>query len=594
MPTSKRFPVTELDFDQIKTGLKEYLKSQDQFKDYNFEGSNMSVLLDILSYNTFQNNFYNNMAISEMFLDSAQLRESIISHAKELNYLPKSKTSAKAIIDLTLNTFGNPSFVTIPEKTKFNAICGNDIYTFYTDKANTIFPSNGQYIFRNLEIYEGEYVTERFSPSLSPSNRYLITNEDVDLNSIRVRIIENDFVEEYLYAADLYNLTETSKVFFVQPYVGDRYEIFFGKNVFGVEPPIGSVIEVEYRITAGDVANGITSFEADSNIQGFQSTNTLKVASSGGSQRETLQSIKYFAPKSIQVQERAITIKDYEILLKKRFPEIKTVAIYGGETLTPPQYGRVIASVALQDFSTISFDSRDRYRRFLKERCSLTIQPIVVPADFAYYNISTKVNYNTNSTGKSKADIQSAVQEAILNYSTENLGDFKRTLRFSKLKTAIDNADENILSNETDVDLILEIRAVPNQPANIILEFENRLFVQQDVASLSQGIREVDTAIISSSFTYKNKTAYLRDNGLGSIEIITRFGSTVVVLERNLGTVDYVTGQVRLNNFQVQSYVGRAIKVFAKTLSKDIVSPKERVSLIRQEDIQISVIGISE
>jgi hypothetical protein len=594
MPTNKKFPVTELDFDQIKTGLKEYLKGQDQFKDYNFEGSNMSVLLDILSYNTFQNNFYTNMAISEMFLDSAQLRDSIVSHAKELNYLPKSKTSAKAIIDLTLNTFGNPSFVTVPAKTKFNAVCGNDTYTFYTERSETIFPSNGVYAFRNLEIFEGEYVTEQFQPSLSPSNRYLLSNEDIDVNSIRVRIIENDFIEEYVYAPDLYSLSELSKVFFIQPYVGNRYEIFFGRDVFGIEPPVGSIIEVEYRITAGAEANGITSYEVDSNIQGFQAIATLKVPSRGGSDREDLNSIKYFAPKSIQVQERAITVKDYEILLKRNFPEIKTVAVYGGETLTPPQYGRVLTSVALQDFSTISFDKREEYRKYLKERCSLTVEPIVVPAEFAYYNINTRVNYNVTNTDKSKSDIRKAVQEAILEYSNDNLGDFKRTLRFSKLKTAIDDADENIVSNETDVNLIIEIQPVPGFAENFVLEFENRLFVQKDLARLSESIDTVDTAIISTAFTYKNRTAFLRDNGLGTLEIITRFGSEVVVLERNVGTVDYQTGLVRLNNFEVQSYIGSAVKIFAKTFARDIVSPKERVSLIRDQDIQISITGISE
>jgi hypothetical protein len=589
-----RFPVTDLDFNQVKEGLIEYLKGQDQFKDYNFEGSNMNVLLDVLSYNTFQNNFYNNMAISEMFLDSAQLRESIVSHSKELNYLPRSKTSARAVVDVTLNTFGNPPFVVIPERTKITAICGNDTFTFYNEKSETVFPSNGQYIFRNLDIFEGEYVFERFEPSNSASQRYLLSNEDIDLNSIRVRVIENDFSEEYTYAPDLYNLTEASKVFFIQPYVGDRYEIFFGRDVFGVEPAVGSVIQVEYRITTGSEANGITSFEIQGNIQGYQASIALRVPSRGGSEREDLKSIKYFGPKSIQVQERAITVKDYEVLMKRRFPEVKTVAIYGGETLTPPQYGRVVVSVALQDFSNISFTSRERYRKFLKERCSLTIEPIIIPSEFAYYDIDTRVNYNTNNTSKSKSDIQKSVQESILAYSTDNLGDFKRTLRFSKLKTAIDGADENILSNDTRIRLILEIQPVPLTPENFVLDFGNRLFVQRDQNILTTGIQSVDTAFISSSFTFRGRTAYLRDNGQGVIDIITSTGSEVLFLARNIGTVDYATGLVRLNNFELESYIGGNVKLFAKTFTDDIQSPKERVSLIRAEDIRVSVTGISE
>lgn len=592
--TSKRFPVTNLDFDQIKTGLIEYLKGQDQFKDYNFEGSNINVLLDVLSYNTFQNNFYNNMAISEMFLDSAQIRESVVSHAKELNYLPRSKTSAKAIVDITLNTFGNPSFVVIPEKTKFIAICGNETYSFFNQKSETVFPSNGSYVFRGLEIFEGEYITERFTPSSSPSQRYLISNEDIDLNSVKVTVTENDFTREYTYAPDLYDLTETSEVFFIQPYVGDRYEIFFGQDIFGIEPKIGAVIEVEYRITSGTSGNGITSYEAQSNIQGYGVSISLRSPSRGGSDREDLSSIKYFAPKSIQVQERAITIKDYEVLMKRNFPEIKTVAVYGGEALSPPQFGRVVISVALQDFSNVSFTKREEYRAFLKERCSLTIEPIIVPSEFAYFDVSSKVTYNRANTSKSISDIQKTVQEAIINFSDENLGDFKKTLRFSKLEAAIDDSDENILSNETEVSLVIEIQPVPSIAENFTIDFGNRLFVQQSQSVLSTDIGTDSTAFISSAFSFRNKNAYLRDNGNGSIDIITNASQTITVLRRNVGTIDYVSGLVKIRNLQVDGYIGNSIKLFGKPFSNDIVSPKERVALIREQDISISVIGTSE
>lgn len=594
MATSNRFPVTDLDFNQIKEGLIEYLKGQEQFKDYNFEGSNLNVLLDILSYNTFQNNFYNNMAISEMFLDSAQLRESVVSHSKELNYLPRSKTSAKAIVDITLNTFGNPPFVVIPEKTKFVAICGNETYSFFNQKSETVFPSNGTYTFSGLEIYEGQYITERFTPSNSLTQKYLISNEDIDLNSVRVKVIENDFTKEYVYSSDLYGLKDSSEVFFIQPYVGERYEIFFGQDIFGVEPKVGSVIEVEYRIASGSVSNGITSYEIQDNIQGYGATVTLRTASRGGSEREDLSSIKYFAPKSIQVQERAVTVKDYEVLMKRRFPEVKTVAVYGGETLSPPQYGRVVISVALQDFSNISFTKREEYRTFLKERCSLTIEPIIVPSEFAYFDISTRVTYNRSNTSKSVSDIQKTVQEAVLNFSNENLGDFKKTLRFSKLEAAIDDSDDNILSNETIVKLVIEIQPVPSFTENFTIEFGNRLFVPSVSSLSSTNIQTQDAGLISSAFTFRNKNAYLRDNGQGSIDIITNAGQDITYLRRNAGTINYTTGTVKINSLEIDGYIGDSIKLFAKPFSKDVISPKERVSLIRSQDITISVIGTTE
>ena len=592
--TTQRFPVTELDFDQIKAGLVEYLKGQEQFKDYNFEGSNMSVLLDVLSYNTFQNNFYNNMAISEMFLDSAQLRNSVVSHAKELNYLPRSRSSARAVVDITLNTFGNPPFVVIPAKTKFTAVCGNETYVFYTPESVTVFPTNGQYIYRALDIYEGEYVTEVFDPALVPSKRYLISNSAVDISSVKVKITENDFTEEYIYSQDLYNLDPTSKVFFVQPYLDDKYEIFFGRDMFGVEPKQGSQISIEYRLASGEKANGITSFEINGNINGFQANVALRIPSRGGAEREDLNSIKYFAPKSIQVQERAVVNKDYEILLKRQFPEIRTAAVYGGETLSPPQYGRVVVSVALQDFSNISTTTKERYRKFLKERTALTIEPIIVSSEFAYFDVKTTVTYNRVNTSKSVSDIQSTVRDAILKFSNENLGDFKKTLRLSKLEATIDNSDLNILSNETNVSLVIEIQPVPTVAENFTIDYGNRLFIQRNPTILSSSIQPSDNAIVSSAFTYRGKNSYLRDDGQGIINIITNAGQDITYVRRNVGTVDYARGLVEINSLDVDGYVGNAIKIYANTFSNDILTPRERTSFVREQDVSVSVIGVSE
>jgi len=589
--STKRFPVTNLDFDEIKTGLKDYLKGQEQFKDYDFEGSNMSVLLDILSYNTFQNNFYNNMAISEMFLDSAQVKDSVISHAKELNYLPRSKTSARAVVDVVLNTFDNPPFVKIPAQTKFTAQCGNKVYTFYNEESVNVFQSQGEYRYRLLDIFEGTYVTERFPVTENTDEKFLISNSDIDLNSLRVTIEENDFSEEYIYAPDLYGAESTDKIFFVQPHTGDKYEIFFGKDVFGANPTVGSTVKVEYRVTAGPDANGITSYNVDDNINGFEVSVIMRTPSRGGADRESLESIKYFAPKSIQVQDRAVAAKDYEILLKRKYPEIRSVAVYGGETLDPPQYGRVLISVALQDFSNISANSISRYRNYLRERCALTVQPVVVSAELAYFDIVSTITYSTNTTSKSKADIEDLVKNAILDYSEANLGDFKKTLRMSKLSAEIDNSDINILSNETDSRMILEIQPIPDIPENFLLNFGNQLESRTGGSSISTGFRLLDTAIVSSVFTVNGQSAFLKDNGEGVLDLLTNTATTVKTLERNVGTVDYITGNVVLDGFSVDSYVGNAIKFYAKIAADDIITPNRYVSFIREEDIRLSVIG---
>lgn len=592
MATNK-FPVTDLDFIQIKDGLKEYLKGQDRFADFDFEGSNLNVLLDILSYNTFQNNFYTNMAISEMFLDSAQLRGSIVSHAKELNYIPRSRASARAVVDVTLNVNNNPAFVIIPEKTKFNAVCNNVRYSFFNEQAATIIPVNGVYSFQNLNIFEGSYITEFYE--VTSSDRYVISNENIDLNSIRVRVRENDFTEEYIYSEDLFGLATDSKTFFIQPYLDEKYEIFFGRDIFGIEPKAGSVIEVEYRITAGEDANGITNFSIAEPVQGYESNVILRFPSRGGAEKEDIKSIKYFAPKAIQIQQRAVTASDYEILLRERFPEISAISVFGGEEATPPQYGRVIVAVDVPSVDGLSTTNREKYRIFLKERSSLTIDPVIVQPEFMYFDISTNVKYNTKTTNLAVSDIIAKVKQAVLDYSNENLGDFKKTLRFSKLVASIDDSDENIISNELSVRPIIEIKPGINAIQNFVLKFRNSLFIQRNTALLGQNnIDQIPVGVISSPFSFNNLTCFLRDNGLGVLEVLTKTNTGIVVIKRNAGTVDYQTGEVQIRQFTVNEYSGNAIKIFATTINKDIVGPRQKIIKIRQEDIKIQVAGTRE
>lgn len=593
--TDKNFPIAELDFDRNKDNLKEFLKSQDRFKDYDFEGSNLNVLLDILAYNTYKNNYYNNMAISEMFLDSAQLRDSVVSHAKELNYLPRSRNSARAVVDVSLNVNDNPPFITIPEKTKFKAKCGNTTYNFYNENSATIFPVNGVYTYRNLDIYEGRYISERFVAEPS-EKRYIISNENIDLNSLRVYVSKNDEENEYLYAADLFEVTEESRVFFVQPHIGNSYELFFGRNVFGVEPPNGSVINVEYRVTAGEEANGVTSFAPAEDVQGYQTNTSLRSPSKGGSEREDIESIRYYAPKSIQIQERAITTKDYEILLKRRFPEIRSIAVYGGEELSPPQYGRVIATVDIGTEGGLSRINRDRYRTYLKDRCSLAVEPVITPAQFMYYDVDTTVYYNTKTTNKSSGDIRSIVHAAILDFSKTNLDDFRRNMRKSRLTSFIDNSDENIISNQTYLRAVVEISPSPNFEESYSLKFNNTIIAHppRRDPTLSEGGSRYPVGVISSNFVFNGVSSFIRDNGKGKLQVITRDQDSVEVLAKDVGDVKYDTGEVDIRRLRVEDYAGSRIKIFATPVENDIRAPRERVTSIRPQDIRLRVVGRRE
>lgn len=590
--------ITELDFDQIKLDLKAHLKAQDRFKDYDFEGSNMAVLLDILSYNTFQNNFYNNMAISEMFLDSAQLRDSVISHAKSLGYLPSSRISPKAIVNVRLNVGASaPNFVVIPAKTRFNARCGNKTYTFLNHEAVTVHPVNGNYIAYGVEIFEGSYVSEAYAATGLDAQRFVISNKNVDISSIRVIMKESvtdTTGSEYVVKPNLFGVSPTDKIFYIQPYFDDRYEITFGKDLFGAAPKNGNVVVIEYRVTVGPEANGINGFSIVNQVAGYNSSVTTLSPSAGGADQETTESIRFFAPKSVQVQDRAVTESDYEILLKTQFNEIQAISVYGGEELNPPQYGRVVVAVDVKDATGVSNNNKVKYYNYLRDRCPIGIEPIVIDPSFMYLSVVSDVYYNTKKTSLSSGAVQSLVKNAISNYSTTYLSQFKTTFRYSNFVTAIDSADENIVSNNTEVLAIIPWNPSLNVNTGINVSFNNTLITDHPLMA-DEPLVTHKPAVKSSQFVYSGSIAFIQDDGMGSISIVrTSSTGTAKYLKKNIGTVNYSTGRIVIKNFNISSYVGSEIKLYGRTNIKDIKAPKDRIVTIRDQDITVNVFGVRE
>ncbi len=320
-------PALNTDFFSLKNNLIDFLKQQDQFKDYDFAGSNLNALIDVLAYNTYHNNFFGNMAISEMFLDSAQLKESVVSHAKHLNYLPKSKTSARSLLNITINANDNPSLITIPKNTVFTARYGTKSYFFSTNETVEVIKSFGKYKFIELPVYEGRIIREFYNVD-TINSKFVLSNKDIDISSIKVYVKPtiNSNQEEYYFKSNIFDVTRNQQVFYIQPAFDNQYEITFGSNVFGFQPTIGSIIEIEYRITSGEEANGANIFSTSS-INGYPIIVNSATIASGGSDEETIDSIKFFAPKSIQVQERAVTEFDYEILLKINFRKLMQLVV---------------------------------------------------------------------------------------------------------------------------------------------------------------------------------------------------------------------------------------------------------------------------
>jgi hypothetical protein len=317
------------------------------------------------------------------------------------------------------------------------------------------------------------------------------------------------------------------------------------------------------------------------------------MTSSGGSDLETVESIKYFAPKSIQIQDRAITKSDYEIILKNKFPEIQAALAYGGEEKIPPQYGRVIVAVDTNNAYGLSSNDKNRYYNYLKDRTALGIEPIIEAAQFMYLYVTSNIYYNINTTDLSPSAIKDLVANGISTYSTNNLSDFKKPFRYSNFISSIDNSDTSILSNDTSVQAIIAINPTLNVNNTYSLEFKNQLIIDHPLTP-TELVSTHKPAIKSSTFTYRGKaSAFIQDDGEGKLQILRTTSSGFVYLNRDIGTVDYTTGNVIIKSLNVSAYQGADLKLYARTLLSDITPPNNRIITIRPEDVLITVYGVA-
>ena len=583
-------PVQDLDFFETKTALKNYLSNQDRFADYDFEGSNMNVLLDLLAYNTFYNNYYYNMAISEMFLDSAQERNSMISHAKELNYLPRSRRSAKAVVTFNVTATQSGNFFIIPKDTKINGKCGNTTFTFLTEKAYTAVTamtdasSPRKFLVQDVEVFQGRLITE----TLDTSNTVL-SNNMIDTRSLYVEVNG----EEYVYKTDIFGITATDKVFYLQPEEDEKYSIQFGQDKFGKQPTPGDNITAKYRINSAEEANGVTSMTSNGLAGAANVSIVVTTPSNGGLSAETVESIRAFAPKALQVQERAVTTRDYEILLRNRFPNIEAISVYGGDEVNPPQFGKVIISVDVTggegaaDFEIASFTD------YLKDKTPLTIEPVFVPAKFLFVDTVVDVVFDPNITTKSPSQIRSEVTNAITGYSTSTLADFNKTLRQSRLAATLDAVDNSIISSSIFASPIIQYVPVLSTVSNPAFSYETAL-VQPYAYDATTGLSGFTPAVRTTKLTIEGTLVTLQDDGAGKMMAVTASTASVSVFKRNIGTIDYSTGAIKLSNLVVDSYEGGAIKFIANSVAKDVKAPKDRIITIRGEDITVNVTTLTE
>ena len=596
MAANTSINLVNLDFTSLKESFKTYLKTQNTFKDYDFEGSNINVLLDVLSYNTYMNTFYLNMIGNEMFLDSAQLRESVISRAKELNYTPRSFKSARATVTLTIQTDGSVASVTMPKGTTFNTRVGSNTFTFSTDENKVISGANSTFVSNEIVIYEGQYVNDTFTVNNSDtSQRFILSNPTIDTASLTVTVIEDNGAEilSYLRATSLFDKQANSQIFFVQGAENDKYEVLFGDGVLGRKPKDNSIVVCEYRICKGELPNGAFKFTSDGAIQTFSNVAVTTVsAAAQGAIHESIESVKFNAPRYFTTQERAITAEDYRNLLLLNFPEINAVSVYGGEEAVPPVFGKVFIAVDLKNVDGVPDIRKQQYYNFIKPRSSLSIDPVFIDPDFMNVDIFSTVRYNLNTTALNSESLKELILTAIRGFNGTYLDDFNTTLRYSSLVKTIDATDRSILSNDT---IIRPIRVVlPDVGVDKSYDIDFAQELENDFADLEKIYpSNYISTIESTSFVVQNKLVNLKDDGKGNITTITLDGTNNVVVN-TVGTVDYKTGKVQLKRLNITEYTGSGIKIFARTKRKDISSLLRTILTIKDEDVRINIVSERE
>lgn len=589
-----------LDFNQIIDNLKSYLKRSDSpFKDVDFEGSNISNFIDVLAYNTYLNNFYLNMVASEMFLDTAQLKDSVVSHAKELNYVPRSYTSAQATVSFTVTPTSPLSSLVIPKGTSFSTRIGSNNFSFSTQELQVVNANTDGKFYVNTTIYEGSYLNESFV--YTPSNtaqRIVLSNPTIDTSSLSVVVYENNGANSYIYtrASSFLGVESNTQVYFLQAAENDQYEIVFGDNIIGRKPASGAVVAAEYRVCSGSDSNGARTFDIDGTISGQSNISIITTVTSatGGSVGEDIRSIKFNAPKHYQNQERAVTVDDYESLMLRNFSDINAVSAFGGEDYDPPVYGKVFISVDMKAGETASNADKQKYYTFIKPRCPVSIDPVFVDPKYLYVEVYANVRYNSNVTTLKENDIKTLVASTVSTYNESFLDGFKKTLRYSKLVEDINSAHTSVVSCDVYVSPFKIIAPESGTAYKDVLEFGIPLTTQYTI-SYDDIVRAQIPAVRTTVLEKDGKACYVKDDGNGVLGLYTLQGVESETLLSVVGSVDYNNGKIIFTNLNIDGYTpasGTHVHVYVVPREKDISSLKNQILTIRDPDIQVDVVTL--
>jgi hypothetical protein len=586
--------LTGLDFDTYKANLKNFLRSQTAFKDYDFEGSNMNALLSVLAYNAYLQGFLANMAVSEAFLDSAQTRNSVVSRAMELNYLPKSMQSSEAIIDVTIPT-SNAITITIPKGTPFGGRNTNGNYVFSTAETVVLTSGNNTFQVNNLKIFEGSYSQEAYVvDTTDDGQKFVLSNAGVDIDSISVVVTENLGAQfsQYNRATSLFGVGPASNVFFIETSLDNKYQIVFGDGVLGYRPKNGATVAVEYRSTAGPDADSIDTFSLDVDLGPLNNTQiisglvvTTVQSSTGGGNIESITSIKKNAPRHFQTQERAVIPSDYEQLVLENFSDVGSVHAYGGEQVIglsgSVDYGKVYVACSSKSGTALTSVRKDTIVSFLKTRAVQSITPVMADPDYTYLNLSVKIHVDFSKTSLSSNQVQTAVQQAIASWNDNNLKQFNADFRFSQLTSTINQVDPSVISNEIDVVLYKLVEPMTGQKYSINLAFSTKIMT-----------------LLTNKFSVEGKVWIFTDTitGVttvpGALYMVEQNPALSVPNYRTAGAIDYTNGIVTINSLVYDQVSGTGIKFYAVPVNQDIYASMNQILEIdTSTGVNISVIN---
>lgn len=589
MANNKRIQTSELDFDAIKTNLKAYLQGQDQFADYDFEGSGMSVLLDVLALNTHYNALYTNLAVNESFLDSSSKRASAVSKAKELGYVTKSARAATAQVTVTFinDTPPESGIEEIPKNTAFYARYGDKQFSFYTTSSTIGSYDGNQCILEGVTIKEGTPLV--FQYLYTAGTRIVIPNPNVDTSSIRIVVQENAQTSSYTNfneATSIIGAGPTTPVYFLKELEDELYEVEFGNGVIGQALAEGNIITIEYNVCSGSTPNGVYTFTYGGTLSSGATAYVVTTeAAVGGAEIESVDSIKWNAPRMYASQNRCVTLEDYKTVISSLYPQANSINVWGGETANPPSYGDVFISIQPTANDYLTQAEKDYLLNdILGPRKMVTVHPKIVDPIHLHVAMDVSFYYNPQDTARTAADLSSLVRAAVLNYNTTNLNRFGSILRHSALTRTVDAAEPSIQNSIITLKIRRDVTVTFNQMTQYTVDLGNPIY--------NSGVPE--ESILSNGLNVLNIpwVVYLDDlptegTDYGVVRMFYYAAGKKTVI-KNVGTVQYSTGLIQLTDLIITGLVDSDFIFTIKPQSNDIASVRNQVVSIREDLLTIT------